>query len=374
MIKLPPKPSIDVLHPDPWVPSLGTGVAAGALPRAVPSDRGRPLFEEDFKYADAAVKIDEALSGVLPEKRRDILQEMKRKLTAEKIPLERKINRIDNDLQDLRAFQEATLELMRWQKDGLQMQRPTSSNMHHLLDAMAEKRVRLLYREAASLAPAEFKTGHLVGEGTHAFLIEHDWAGVFEKASDFAGHDFRLPYPSMCFEFRISGKNVCVMITSNSERKLLVPFVDSKHGWALPKFCYFQDGDAPWRPTQKNFKPGDADEYEPLRALICGQIRAACISLEAKATTTEVIRASHKLNHSREKRGRAPIADYHVIKLADRHRALPREGAGDAEPWAKKRLHFRRGHDRHYQTHKVWINWTLVGDPDLGFVDKHYRL
>jgi hypothetical protein len=33
-----------------------------------------------------------------------------------------------------------------------------------------------------------------------------------------------------------------------------------------------------------------------------------------------------------------------------------------------------RGHWRHYERHKTWIKWTLVGDPDLGFVDKHYRL
>lgn len=37
-------------------------------------------------------------------------------------------------------------------------------------------------------------------------------------------------------------------------------------------------------------------------------------------------------------------------------------------------MHFRRGHWRHYQDHRTWIKWCLVGDPDLGFVDKHYKL
>jgi hypothetical protein len=38
------------------------------------------------------------------------------------------------------------------------------------------------------------------------------------------------------------------------------------------------------------------------------------------------------------------------------------------------RLHFRRRHWRHFVNHKTWIKWTLVGDPDLGFIDKDYRL
>jgi hypothetical protein len=29
---------------------------------------------------------------------------------------------------------------------------------------------------------------------------------------------------------------------------------------------------------------------------------------------------------------------------------------------------------RHFVSHKTWIKWTLVGDPDLGFIDKEYRL
>ena len=38
------------------------------------------------------------------------------------------------------------------------------------------------------------------------------------------------------------------------------------------------------------------------------------------------------------------------------------------------RLHFRRGHWRHYEDHKTWIRWQMVGNPDLGFVEKQYRL
>jgi hypothetical protein len=38
------------------------------------------------------------------------------------------------------------------------------------------------------------------------------------------------------------------------------------------------------------------------------------------------------------------------------------------------RLHFRRGHHRHYENYKLWIKWQLVGNPDIGFIDKDYKL
>lgn len=36
--------------------------------------------------------------------------------------------------------------------------------------------------------------------------------------------------------------------------------------------------------------------------------------------------------------------------------------------------HIDRAIWRRFETHKTWIKWTLVGDPDLGFIEKHYRL
>lgn len=63
---------------------------------------------------------------------------------------------------------------------------------------------------------------------------------------------------------------------------------------------------------------------------------------------------------------------HHVISLANR-RNRPAALGGDGSS-RRRRLHFRRGHWRHFETHKTWIKWMLVGDPDLGFVEKEYRL
>lgn len=64
------------------------------------------------------------------------------------------------------------------------------------------------------------------------------------------------------------------------------------------------------------------------------------------------------------------------MSLARRHERADRlpTPAGAFEHHTRKRLHFRRSHWRHYVSHKTKIPWTLVGDPNLGFVEKEYRL
>jgi hypothetical protein len=61
-----------------------------------------------------------------------------------------------------------------------------------------------------------------------------------------------------------------------------------------------------------------------------------------------------------------------MIDLAKRHRVAHVGGASSGRH--KKRLHFCRGHWRHYEKSKTWIRWCLKGDPDLGFVDAEYKL
>jgi hypothetical protein len=110
-----------------------------------------------------------------------------------------------------------------------------------------------------------------------------------------------------------------------------------------------------------------------LSVLIWDQIRAICIALDAQVATAEVIRAPVNLNEKRAKAGKSPLSDYRVVDLARRHR-IANPAAGTAGTGTRKRLHFRRGHWRHYETTKTWVKWCLVGNPDLGFINKHYRL
>jgi hypothetical protein len=135
-----------------------------------------------------------------------------------------------------------------------------------------------------------------------------------------------------------------------------------------PTSCQWVDCGGIW------FCPHDeADKDEPFKNA-GAQIRAICIALDAEVATHTVVRAPHKLNVKRERDGKCPLFDYRVVSLSRRSRALgmPRSTLGQTP--TRKRLHFRRGHWRHYAEFKTWVRWTLVGNPELGFIDHEYRL
>ena len=99
-------------------------------------------------------------------------------------------------------------------------------------------------------------------------------------------------------------------------------------------------------------------------------IKAICVALDAEVAEEEIIRVSFA-RKSRIKKGQAPMRDYHIVNLAKRHRIANPHGGHSG---IKHRLHFRRGHWRHYEDHKTWIKWCLAGDAELGFIDKHYTV
>jgi hypothetical protein len=113
------------------------------------------------------------------------------------------------------------------------------------------------------------------------------------------------------------------------------------------------------------------DQVDDWMCFLWDQVKAICVALDAEVATSTVVRAPHKLNEKRIRDGKAPIVDYRVVDLSRRHRIANPSGLHEG---GKKRLHFRRGHWRHYETTKTWVRWCLVGNPDLGFIQKHYSL
>ncbi len=198
--------------------------------------------------------------------------------------------------------------------------------------------------------------GSLVEHGDfQIFIVEHDWAAAFKNADqldvDLTG--VKLPYPLSIFEFVISGRRVCVAARQNEGDPELFAFVQLPFAWSHLSLA--------------------SPHMISVNAMVRDQLRAIAIALDARIAVTEVVRAPFRLNRTRERAKKAPISAYHVVKLARRDRPDPLPESAPTTR-AGVRLHFRRGHWRHFETHKTWINWTLVGDPDLGFIDKHYRL
>ncbi len=239
--------------------------------------------------------------------------------------------------------------------DEWNLQKPSGSSLHHFLEYT--KAHRNVDTEMADVMRDQFQV----------FVIEHDWAKAFKGATDFHTGEFPFPYDYCCFELRVNGVRVLILIGPDRNGALAFGIDDE---WLAMSVSFSPDGVISMT--------GDAKQNanESFVGFIAAQLRGVCIMLDAEVAELEVRRAPEKLNRAREKHGKTLLKDYHVVRLAHRHRVrAAEERASDFdENYTRKRLHFRRGHDRHYQNYKVWIRWQLVGDPELGFVDKEYRL
>lgn len=185
------------------------------------------------------------------------------------------------------------------------------------------------------------------------FLVEHDWSAAFTKATDFDEGEFPMPFANCAFEFMVSGRRVLCLA---AESRLAIVSDVGDGFWCCSAWTTLEHLD-----TSVQYR------------VIAKNVRALCIALDAEIVVSQVVRAPHRLNISREKQGKLPINDYHVINLAKRSRVDVLPSTGEHEAKWHPRLHFRRGHWRHYENHKTWIKWMLIGDPDLGFIDKEYR-
>jgi hypothetical protein len=250
---------------------------------------------------------------------------------------------------------------------GFILERAEGSRFHHLVEAVRTRSVialRTQLKQPKALCDA-------FDELSTSFVVEHDWASAFKGAGEFDTGEFLLPYNKSIWEFQVSGRRVCLAV---GEESLALLFLVTKVGWVLSGAFVFSTMDASCRLWDAN--DNLAAGFLELTERLLRNVRAVSISLEAEVVQSDVVRADYRLNQARERRGKLPLYDYHVVSLVRRSRVAPLP-AGALDPdreITRKRLHFRRSHWRHYENHRTKIGWMLVGDPDLGFVDKHYRL
>lgn len=262
---------------------------------------------------------------------------------------------------------EASKEIAEWLAGQLKVERPDGSSFHKLVEETRAGRLMTL----GEATPREY-AGSL-DEPHQIFVLEHDWAGAFAKAAGLSG-EWRLPYDKCCFEMLVSGKRVCACVYEDDQkmRRYMLIFVRATDGWCCEALYLHHAANDSWAEPLPRLV---ADKWDRLAALIGAQLRAVSIALGAEVATKEIVRTPHKLNQARERRGRLPLFDYHVVTLSRRSRAAPvPTDLKDRDRRASPRLHFRRGHNRNYKNYRLWVEWQLVGDPDLGFIDKHYKL
>lgn len=257
-----------------------------------------------------------------------------------------------------------------WAKDFLVFEKPAGGAARDLRQAFLAKEVMSAHEIVADMPVQSFED---VFEDAEIFRVEHDWFKAIRKANEFENGSFRLPYETSVFEFNISRKPVVAMCLNYAadaaDNEIVMQLaVESFFGWSLSHNLYRHNG-GHWDVLQGDQSIKD-DHLEHLVELVGNQIRAACIALDADVATTTLVREAHEGNRREAKEH--PAYEFYTISIASRSRPEALQAHGVTK--GTKRLHFRRGHWRHFSASKTWVRWCLVGNPELGFIDKQYRL
>lgn len=325
----------------------------------------RPAIINDDRPVDPE-KLEEIRRevGHLPRREQKRILKKRIKDLTRQVWAERKA--IAPRLARVYVMEEAYEQIESWLLGNFVFEKPSGSLFHVLRqDAIDDRLLELTNLKS------EHRTKGIVWDdeifkNAEVFIIEHDWSSAFSSAENFEAEQFRLPFDFCAFEAKISGRHVIGIAVQDDEDVILQLIIGADSGWIFGEHFRFAD-----LPSIKRWHGNS--EVARLGSRMAAQIKAISVSLDAEIAETEVVRAPHQLNKAREKRGVMPLYDYHVISLQRRTRHAPLAGE-QGETGRHVRLHFVRGHWRHYEKFKSWIKWHLRGDPDLGFIDKHYRL
>jgi hypothetical protein len=280
-------------------------------------------------------------SDLTPDERQEKAAALLVPARAEMVKLKTRID----ELKGRRESNEKLLAMLGKQIAWMESESPVlqaneHTRLHGLRDAIAAGEV---YIDGERSTQRET----VLAEAYGTFVVKHDWAAV---VSCDVGDEIVLPFPICAFEFVISSVPVIVL--------------GAQEEGCRPVATCFVSIDGIW-----SFCPPEAANVSPALLLAWRQVVACCVSLDAEVTRFETRGAPAKLNEKRARNDRSPVLGVSVIDL--NRKVVKGAGHGGG---GRKRLHFRRGHWRHYEDHKTWIKWQLVGNPDLGFVASQYAL
>lgn len=316
------------------------------------------LSFEDFEAYQHTLEKYPQLKDMDTEARRKFFIERRGELQREFANISAERHKKEKFVQEKKKIID---KLFSMDRSDLKIQRPEGSLFRRMRKDFAEDRTVYLSKDYYEATPkVDFEKE--IFRFTEVLLIEHDWASAF-KESNLRDATVKLPYDVCAFEFNFSGHPVITLATQFDSDIAFCPIVLIDGFWCVPDFAFALSMDDLSDSAHDIGLFGFFDEVR-------NQIRAACISLDAEVAVSEVVREPFSSGHG--KNSHQIAKPYHVVSLARRGpRPLPASGT---ETGRRVRLHFRRGHWRHFENHKTWIRWMLVGDPDLGFVDKHYKL
>lgn len=287
----------------------------------------------------------------------------------------------------------AMAEVSQWSRATSEfvLQANECSRFHSLVDLMMNGFA--LGIKSDSGASRQIKDGGVrVWEHAQVFVVKHDWRAAFKdelgKVSD---SEFVLPFPTTAFEFKVNNRPCTMMVVDpmsgvlEAAREMQMEVVGDTEGLDPGRkfYLFVWASNGSWVPLTEHIG-GALFQY------IVEQVKAICVMLDAKIAEHTTVKQPAALNTKRVKSGRVPLFDYRVVDLAKKYHVHdgPKNTTG-----VRQRCHLRRGHwvhaeqrprvdihrpDQRWQQHdgkwRTWVNWYLAGDPDLGFVEKEYKL
>lgn len=315
-------------------------------PVGMPADDFIKLAELRAKYPD----LKELTPAAFAEVRRQS-QEKRTAARAQMASLDAEMRRLDHELSETQGAKEA----LEWGSLDPVMERPAGSMFKDLRKAIVSGDCHSFYVRRKLSTFADYESEVL--RHAEVFVVEHDWAQAFATA-EVKDAPVRLPYDVCAFEFQYGGRPIIALATQFESEVVYSAVINGPLGWVLCDFA-----------CELHSTSKATHGFSRLLDRVADQIRAICIALDADVAKDDVVR--EKYQGPASTRNYAVPKGYHVVSLSRRSaRAL----ATGHHSGRRIRLHFRRGHWRHFENHKTWIKWMLVGDPELGFIDKHYRL
>lgn len=290
---------------------------------------------------------------------------------------------------------EAVIEINAWAKaifGKLVLQPNECSRMHSLVDLLMHG-LGLGMRDSVVVRGIE-ASGATLWNHVQPFVVKHDWRAAFkEELGKVSDDEFFLPFPSTAFEFKVCGRPCTVMVidpmpgVADGARELQTKLIGDADGIENGRMFYLfvMASNGSWIAVTQE------QGHVELMEFLVEQVKAICVMLDARIAEVSVVEQPKSLNAKRAKSGKSPLFDYRVVDLAKKyHRSA---GSPTVPGSVRQRCHLRRGHwvhadqrprvdahrtDQRWQQHdgkwRTWVNWYLAGDPDLGFVEKEYKL
>ena len=266
------------------------------------------------------------------------------------------------------------------------------TSLHHALSSWANGELRLERPQSSSLhLMVEYDRANSMGEfaraldDTQVVVVEHDWGASVPPVDG----EWRLPYPLMCWEFRISGVRVLAFTDAETTE---VPQLYCVYGrddhWVIDDFYYSVTGGAtlgrgiPHRVRTDGW--GGDLEFRRVATMVHSAIRAVCIMLDAQVARAEHVAASGTLVQRRVAQRKTPPRDHVVVRLFGRDHRRVHPGVKVAgrltDARSPQRGHWRKGTWVHYDDQdsgqvqyvneggfivsKTWRRWHFAGDPN----------